>query len=103
MVGSAGSPAMMRPLANEPFVLPGSATTVVLAHGLGGGTSRTPWRDVESPVAYGFAARNHYSKKYPAWGVELERELRGEWETGNKDRRWDDVRDHVRTGFNAPR
>jgi hypothetical protein len=59
---------------------------------------RAPWRDVESPVAYGFAAKNHYSKKYPSWDVELERELRG-----NKDRTWDDMRDHVRTGFNAPR
>jgi len=66
-------------------------------------SSRAPWRDVEAPVAYGFAAKNHYSKKYPSWDVELERELRGEWETGNKDRKWDDVRDHVRTGFNAPR
>lgn len=69
------------------------------ADGVTGG--RSPWRDVQVPVAYGFAAKNHYSKKYPSWDVELERQLRGEWETGNKDRKWDDVRDHVRTGFTS--
>lgn len=64
---------------------------------------RAAWSDVEHSVAYGFAAKSHYSNKYPSWDVGLERELRGEWETGNKERKWDDVRDHVRTGFNAPR
>ncbi len=62
---------------------------------------RAPWRDVEVPVSYGFAAKNHYSKKYPTWDVELERELQGEWETGNKDRPWTSVRDHVRTGYSS--
>ncbi|HEY1101567.1 MAG TPA: hypothetical protein VGF99_21690 [Myxococcota bacterium] len=66
-------------------------------------TGRAAWSEVEAPVAYGFAAKDHYSNRYKSWDVELEKELQGEWDSKNKERPWSSVRDHVRTGYDAKR
>jgi hypothetical protein len=58
------------------------------------------WEDVELPLEYGFGARDEY-KQYSAWGPELERTLRSEWEKdrAKTGRDWTDVREHVKRGF----
>lgn len=62
-----------------------------------------PWDDVESPLAYGYAARSYYATSYPHWDDRLENELRHEWTTAHPDGRpWDEVKGHVRRGFDAP-
>lgn len=54
------------------------------------------WNDVELPMEYGYGARKEFGG---AWNGDVETKLRGEWEQGQRDRRWDDVRDYVRRGF----
>ena len=61
-----------------------------------------PWDDVESPVAYGYAARSYYATSYPQWDDKLEGELRSEWDKANAGKPWDAVKSHVRRGFDAP-
>jgi hypothetical protein len=60
------------------------------------------WNDIELPTEYGYAARSHY-KNHTAWTNELEDTLKSEWGTARDvtGRPWDDVRDHVRRGFEA--
>lgn len=60
------------------------------------------WDDAELPVEYGYAAREHY-KDHSGWTTDLESKLKNEW-TSAKDktgRTWEDVRDHVKYGFEA--
>ena len=60
------------------------------------------WSDIELPIEYGYAARNQY-RQHTAWSSELESTLEKEWESGRAKTaaEWRDVRDHVRTGFEA--
>ena len=60
------------------------------------------WSEVELPIEYGYGARAHYEAQ-TEWNDEIEGVLRREW-TSSRDetgRRWEDVRDHVRRGFEA--
>jgi hypothetical protein len=59
------------------------------------------WNDVELPVEYGYSARSQYGAKHTGWSRELETTLKDEWETGKAKtgRAWDDVRDHVKRGY----
>lgn len=66
--------------------------------------NKAKWDDVESRIAYGFAARTHYAKSHADWNDRLEGELRSEWDKANGATPWDDdVRGQVRRGFDAPR
>ena len=58
------------------------------------------WDDVEAPAAYGYAARNQY-KEHTSWTNDLETKLKSEWEKARAQtgRGWDDVKTHVRRGF----
>jgi hypothetical protein len=60
------------------------------------------WNDIELPVEYGYSARAHY-KAHTAWTDELESTLKKEWGTAKDKtgRAWEDVRDHVKYGFEA--
>jgi hypothetical protein len=58
------------------------------------------WNEVEIPIEYGYSARAHY-QMHAAWTDELESKLRSEW-TARKfgtARAWEDVREHVKFGF----
>ncbi len=59
------------------------------------------WDDVELPLEYGYAARMKYGEAHTAWTNELETTLRSEWDQGRSatGRAWDDVRDHVKRGY----
>ncbi len=60
------------------------------------------WNDAELPVEYGYAARSHYSA-HTAWTNDLETTLKTEWSSAKDKtgRGWEDVRDHVKYGFEA--
>jgi hypothetical protein len=58
------------------------------------------WDDVEGPMAYGYGARTHYTQ-HTAWDDKLEGTLRTEWESTKSASRWDDVKQHVRRGYDA--
>ena len=63
------------------------------------------WNDVEVPLGYGFAARDKYGKQHTAWTNELETTLKGEWDAARSatGRGWDDVKEHVRRGYEYKR
>lgn len=59
------------------------------------------WDDAELPVSYGYGARHQYGSAHPTWSSDLETKLRTEWEQGHRSsgRKWDDVREYVRHGY----
>ena len=54
--------------------------------------------DAELPLEYGYGARRQYNQDRFS---DVEPQLRSEWDQGMKTHghRWDDVRDHVRRGY----
>lgn len=70
-----------------------------------GSAVRNPraWNEVETPVQYGFAARQKYAPRYAAWNAELEAELRKDWDAFKDQTKeaWDDVKSFVRQGFES--
>lgn len=63
------------------------------------------WDDVELPIGYGYGARDQYGSQHPAWNERLESTLKSEWESGKSvtKREWNEVRDHVRRGYEYKR
>ena len=59
------------------------------------------WDHVDAPANYGYAARAQYGQQHTAWTNELETTLKTEWEKGERDVKsnWENVRDHVRSGY----
>jgi hypothetical protein len=59
------------------------------------------WDDAELPVEYGYGARSRYGHAHAAWSPELEGTLKNEWEAARRATgcEWEDVRDHVRRGY----
>ncbi len=59
------------------------------------------WDEVEVPANYGFAARQQYGAQHTAWTTDLETTLKSDWEKGEHDVKsnWENVRDHVRRGY----
>ena len=72
---------------------------------LGTDARQPQWDEVETPLMYGYGARQQYGAQYNAWNDGLERTLRTEWEEGRgtTGKSWDQVRDHVRRGFERSR
>ena len=69
---------------------------------IGGRTDgKTAWADAESPLHYGYAARNEYGTAHKQWNEGLETKLKGEWEQAKDTtkRGWDDVKHLVRRGY----
>lgn len=58
------------------------------------------WEDAEPPLRFGFAAQGHYGED---WGETTETRLSEEWRGLFPDRRWPDVRDTVRRGWDYGR
>lgn len=63
--------------------------------------AKKAWSDVESPIAYGYAAKSYYGPAYPQWNDELEGELKKEWNKGKARQKWEDIKDAVRHGFHS--
>lgn len=60
--------------------------------------------DWEEGARYGYGAglsQGHH--EHAAWGERLETDLRRDWERMAPQRRWDDVRSHVKRGFEHAR
>jgi hypothetical protein len=62
------------------------------------------WERVEQPIRYGYAARREFGARHAEWDDDLERELRSQWESpasrgAHVDSAWDDVKPHVRRGY----
>jgi hypothetical protein len=59
------------------------------------------WEHVETPLEYGYAARQQFAAK--KWDDELEKNLRTEWESPTNaeatSRKWDDIKTYVRRGY----
>lgn len=75
-----------------------------LPHGMSKGKVDTGgWDDAEEPMRYGYAARSHY--KNADWDDKLESNLKSDWESaGDKiHRKWDDVKQVVRHGYDRAR
>lgn len=63
------------------------------------------WSDVEDPMRYGVGARQQYGDQYTSWNDKLESTLKSEWETAKDGahRGWNDVKQHVRNGYDRSR
>jgi hypothetical protein len=63
------------------------------------------WQQVMSPIAYGYAARRQFGVTHPEWNDQLAEQLRGEWEAAAHENRtdgmWNDVKAHVRFGYDS--
>jgi hypothetical protein len=72
---------------------------------LGSDARPVAWDDVETPMMFGHGARQQYGAQHAAWNDGLERTLRTEWDEGRgtTGRSWDQVRAHVRRGFERSR
>ncbi len=73
------------------------------ANAPGGTKARTnlAWSDVETPIRYGYGARQQFGATHHDWDDDLEGTLRSEWEA-SKDathRGWNEVKDAVRHGY----
>lgn len=80
-------------------------SSVPNSRSLGSDMRRPSWDEVETPMMYGAGARTQYGTQHTAWNEGLESTLRTEWEEGrtSTNKSWDQVRDHVRTGFERSR
>ncbi len=58
------------------------------------------WDRVEPAVRYGYAARSQYAD-VPAWNDQIDSRLQKEWTQFNTGGSWDDVRQHVRHGWDS--
>ncbi len=54
------------------------------------------WEDAERPIRYGYGAASYYGV---AWSDDTERRLRAEWTGLHPEEPWEDVRIHVRRGW----
>jgi hypothetical protein len=67
------------------------------------GELRGEWESAAPSVEYGYAARNQFGSVHAEWDDVLDRDLRMEWEsapsTGKASGLWDDVKPHVRHGY----
>ncbi|MBC7793387.1 MAG: hypothetical protein H7Z43_06750 [Clostridia bacterium] len=63
------------------------------------------WTDVEGPMRYGYGARQQYGSQHADWNDKLENTLKTEWEDakGSTRREWNDVKQHVRSGYDRSR
>lgn len=67
-----------------------------------GTTTRTAtWSDVETPLAYGYCARQEYGAEHQSWNERLESALRTEWEKDSNPHRsrWNEIKAIVRRGY----
>lgn len=72
---------------------------------LGNDGRQLGWDEVETPMMYGYGAREQYGSQHNAWNDRLETQLRTEWDEakGSTGKSWDQVRPYVRRGFERPR
>lgn len=63
------------------------------------------WDDAEQPLMYGVGAREQYGSQHMAWNDKLETTLKNDWESaeGTAKRKWDDVKNVVRHGYDRAR
>ncbi|MEA2748552.1 MAG: hypothetical protein QOI41_2695 [Myxococcales bacterium] len=59
------------------------------------------WDDAEQPLMYGVGARQQYGAQHATWNEGLELRLKSEWEAaeGGAKRKWDEVKNVVRHGY----
>ncbi len=89
-------------MAGKEQIPPGSQPN---ARGLGSDRRHPAWDEVETPMMYGFGARQQYGAQHASWNAGLESTLRREWDEGRgaTGQSWDEVRDHVRRGYERSR
>ena len=63
------------------------------------------WDDAEAPLMYGVGARHQYGAQHASWNDNLESTLKRDWESaeGGAKRKWDDVKNVVRHGYDRAR
>ena len=63
------------------------------------------WNDAEEGVRYGYGARDEYGTQHAAWDDTLETRLKGDWESAGTgvQRKWDEVKNAVRRGYERAR
>jgi hypothetical protein len=63
------------------------------------------WDDAEQPLMYGVGARHQYGAQHDKWNDKLESTLKNDWEAaeGGAKRKWDEVKNVVRHGYDRAR
>jgi hypothetical protein len=64
--------------------------------------SKPSWDEVEPAVRYGFGARYHY-RDHDDWNAEVESKLRADWSEARSGSTWEQVKVHVRRGWDSVR
>jgi len=60
------------------------------------------FNSAEPALRYGYGASSQFAT-HKEWDTKLETELRGDWDNLRHDRSWDEVKEHVRRGWNHAR
>ena len=63
------------------------------------------WEEAEQPLMYGVGARHQYGTQHATWNEGLETKLKSDWEAaeGGAKRKWDEVKNVVRHGYDKAR
>ena len=63
------------------------------------------WDDAEQPLMYGVGARAQYGAEHTDWNDNLETTLKNDWDVsgGGAKRKWDEVKNVVRHGYDRAR
>jgi hypothetical protein len=63
------------------------------------------WDDAQQPLMYGVGARHQYGAEHATWNEGLETRLKTDWEAaeGGAKRKWDEVKNVVRHGYDKAR
>lgn len=61
------------------------------------------WEDVEAGHRYGVGARQYHGANHSDWNDGVESKLKEEWGDLKSGRTWDEVRSHVRRGWDSVR
>jgi len=60
---------------------------------------KTPWKDAEPGVRYGFGAKQQYGKETPEWNETVEKKLETEWDAEKTGTPYVSVHHFVRAGW----
>jgi hypothetical protein len=59
------------------------------------------WEDAETAIGFGYAARTHYGDRYPAWDLELSRQLAKDWKSESMP--WKTSEIYIHHGYDVRR
>ena len=95
----------VKQMAGKEAIPPANVPNPPNSRPLGSDARKQSWDEVETPIMYGYGAREQYGSQHTAWDDHLETQLRSEWEESSSTtgKTWDQIKGHVRRGYERAR